>query len=198
MKGEAISEEVVPQFMGAFEALVRSNLSQEVMRSLSLFITYAFHLPASAGSRTPRLFLNTSRSSTPGPFKRGAVDGGDGNGLSYGARTVSKKQLGTKVLSLYSRILCEKGNFNNIKKFAKTVTNKVRHKLCSIRTACSGSGLFTDILTISGCYIYLLMMTLKLSSMGAKSSLASWLSMDLPIRQSLLVNLAGLRLWQAD
>ncbi|KAL6822800.1 beach domain-containing protein [Trichoderma sp. SZMC 28015] len=124
MKGEAISEEVVPQFMGAFEALVRSNLSQEVMRSLSLFITYAFHLPASVGSRTPRLFLNTSRSSTPGPFRRGAVDGGDGNGLSYGARTVSKKQLGTKVLSLYSRILCEKGNFNNIKKFAKTVTNK--------------------------------------------------------------------------
>ncbi|KKP00232.1 hypothetical protein THAR02_07672 [Trichoderma harzianum] len=124
MKGEAISEEVVPQFMGAFEALVRSNLSQEVMRSLSLFITYAFHLPASAGSRTPRLFLNTSRSSTPGPFKRAAADGGDGNGLSYSARTVSKKQLGTKVLSLYSRILCEKGNFNNIKKFAKTVTNK--------------------------------------------------------------------------
>ncbi|UKZ81439.1 hypothetical protein TrVFT333_009211 [Trichoderma virens FT-333] len=124
MKGEAISEEVVPQFMGAFEALVRSNLSQEVMRSLSLFITYAFHLPTSVGSRTPRLFLNTSRSSTPGPFKRGAADGGDGNGLSYGTRSVSKKQLGTKVLSLYSRILCEKGNTNNIKKFAKTVTNK--------------------------------------------------------------------------
>lgn len=170
MKGEAISEEVVPQFMGAFEALVRSNLSQEVMRSLSLFITYAFHLPASAGSRTPRLFLNTSRSSTPGPFKRGAADGGDGNGLSYGARTVSKKQLGTKVLSLYSRILCEKGNFNNIKKFAKTVTNKVRRELCSTQTACSGSGLFTDILiSNSGSCIYLPMMTLKLSSMGAKS-----------------------------
>lgn len=124
MKGEAISEEVVPQFMGAFEALVRSNLSQEVMRSLSLFITYAFHLPTSIGSRTPRLSLTTSRSSTPGPFKRGAADGSDTSGLGSGTRTVSKKQLGTKVLSLYSRILCERGSFNNIKKFAKTVTNK--------------------------------------------------------------------------
>ncbi|KAL7793709.1 beach domain-containing protein [Trichoderma ceciliae] len=124
MKGEAISEEVVPQFMGAFEALVRSNLSQEVMRSLSLFITYAFHLPASVGSRTPRLYLNTLGSSTPGPLKRGAVDGSESSGLANGGRTVSKKQLGTRVLSLYSRILCERGNFNNIKKFAKTVTNK--------------------------------------------------------------------------
>jgi hypothetical protein len=125
MKGEAISEEVVPQFMGAFEALVRSNLSQEVMRSLSLFITYAFHLPAPLGSRTPRLSLTTSRSSTPGPFRRGAADGSESYGLGNGTKTVSKKQLGTKVLSLYSRILCERGSFNNIKKFAKTVTNKV-------------------------------------------------------------------------
>lgn len=127
MKGEAISEEVVPQFMGAFEALVRSNLSQEVMRSLSLFITYAFHLPASVGSRTPRLFLSTPRSSTPSPIKRVAMDGGESSiGLAAnGTRSVSKKQLGTRVLSLYSRILCERGNFNNIKKFAKTVTNKV-------------------------------------------------------------------------
>lgn len=126
MKGEAISEEVVPQFMGAFEALVRSNLSQEVMRSLSLFITYAFHLPTSIGSRTPRLSLATSRSSTPGPFKSGTRDRSDSSGLGSGTRTVSKKQLGTNVLSLYSRILCERGSFSNIKKFAKTVTNKVR------------------------------------------------------------------------
>lgn len=129
MKGEAISEEVVPQFMGAFEALVRSNLSQEVMRSLSLFITYAFHLPTSIGSRTPRLSLATSRSSTPGPFKSGARDRSDSGSLGSGTKTVSKKQLGTNVLSLYSRILCERGSFNNIKKFAKTVTNKVRQLL---------------------------------------------------------------------
>lgn len=59
--------------------------------------------------------------------------------------------------------------------------------------------LFTNILiSTSGSCIYLPMMTLKLSCMGAKSWLASLLSMDLPIRQSLLVNLAGLRLWQAD
>lgn len=195
MKGEAISEEVVPQFMGAFEALVRSNLSQEVMRSLSLFITYAFHLPVSMGSRTPRLSLATSRSSTPGPFKRGATDGPDNNSLSSGSRSVSKKQLGTKVLSLYSRILCERGNFNNIKKFAKTVTNKVG---TAEHIDATWSGGLADILGLngSGFSIYLLMTIPRLSSTVARFLLAFSLSTDRLIRQSLLVNPAASPSWQ--
>ncbi|PHH90184.1 hypothetical protein CDD83_4315 [Cordyceps sp. RAO-2017] len=77
MKGEGVSEDVSGHFMDAFGALVKSNLSQEVMRAMSLFITL-----------------------------------------------LSKKQLGIRVLTMYCGILCEKGNFNNIKKFARTVTNK--------------------------------------------------------------------------
>jgi beige protein homolog 1 len=38
---------------------------------------------------------------------------------------LSKRQIGTKILELYVRILCEKGNLAIIRKFAKTVTNKV-------------------------------------------------------------------------
>lgn len=196
MKGEAISEEVVPQFMGAFEALVRSNLSQEVMRSLSLFITYAFHLPVSVGSRTPRLSLATSRSSTPGPFKRGTADGSENNSLSGGSRTVSKKQLGTRVLSLYSRILCERGNFNNIKKFAKTVTNKVGTTYPHPRSIKQRE--FTDVprSNDSGFSIFSPMTTLRLSSTVARSSLAFLLSTDRLIHPSLLVNLAASPSWQ--
>ncbi|KAG5924727.1 hypothetical protein E4U42_004555 [Claviceps africana] len=73
MKGEAVSEDVVTHFMLAFEVLVRSNLSPEVMRSLSLFITYAFHTPASLKQRTSRSPLSVSRPGTPGAPKLAAA-----------------------------------------------------------------------------------------------------------------------------
>ncbi|OAQ67406.1 Beige/BEACH domain-containingprotein [Purpureocillium lilacinum] len=124
MKGEGVSEDVIDHFMNAFQALVKSNLSQEVMRSLSLYITYAFHTPATSISRTPRPLSAISRSSTPGPMKRLAGDGSRTQSPSMGYPFLTKKQLGIRVLIMYSHILCEKGNLNNIKKFARTVTNK--------------------------------------------------------------------------
>jgi hypothetical protein len=119
MKGEIISEDVIPSFMEAFEALVTSNLSPEVMRSLSLFITYAFHVPSRSLPRTPR-------PGTPGIVRRATGDGPFSSSSSSSLTALTKKQLGTRVLSLYQRNLCEKGNVNNIKKFTRTVTNKVR------------------------------------------------------------------------
>jgi hypothetical protein len=41
---------------------------------------------------------------------------------------LTKRQLGNKVLEMYSDLLCDKENNANIQKFARTVTNKV----CSI------------------------------------------------------------------
>lgn len=134
MKGEGISDEVVDHFMTAFDALVKSNLSQEVMRSLSLYITYAFHTPTPSVSRTPKPVSALSRSSTPGQMKRLAVDISRTQSPSVGYRLLTKKQLGTRVLIMYSRILCEKGNLNNIKKFARTVTNKVGGTVYNVET----------------------------------------------------------------
>ncbi|PNY27049.1 Beige protein [Tolypocladium capitatum] len=124
MKGEGISDEAADHFMTAFDALVKSNLSQEVMRSLSLYITYAFHTPAPSVSRTPKPPSALSRPSTPGPMKRPAGDVGGTQSPPAGCRLLTRKQLGTRVLIMYSRILCERGNLNNVKKFARTVTNK--------------------------------------------------------------------------
>ncbi|KJZ75824.1 hypothetical protein HIM_04648 [Hirsutella minnesotensis 3608] len=123
MKGEGVSEDVSEHFMGAFGALVKSNLSQEVMRSMSLFITYAFHTPLTM-PRTPKYAFAISRSSTPGPLKRASGEVSRTQTPPVGSKMLPKKQLGKRVLSLYSEILCEKGNVNNIKKFARTVTNK--------------------------------------------------------------------------
>nr|ACN54332.1 beige/BEACH domain protein [Epichloe festucae] len=125
MKGESVSEDVVTHFMLAFEVLVKSNLSQEVMRSLSLFITYAFHTPAGSHSRTPKVFVSVSRPGTPGgAWKKATADPMRVVPSPAGTRFLTKRQLGTRVLAMYCRILCEKGNLNHIKKFARTVTNK--------------------------------------------------------------------------
>ncbi len=125
MKGESIPEDVVPHFMHTFEVLVKSNLSPEVMRSLSLFITYAFHVPAASVSRTPRPLSSLSRPGTPGLARRQTGDASGASSPLPGVKYLTKKQLGTRVLSIYCGILCEKGNLNHIRKFAKTVTNKV-------------------------------------------------------------------------
>ncbi|PCD46413.1 hypothetical protein AU210_001820 [Fusarium oxysporum f. sp. radicis-cucumerinum] len=124
MKGEVVSEDTISHFMGAFEVLVASNFSQEVMRSLSLFITYAFHSQPSSLPRTPRPLSAISRSSTPVPRRRGTPTDPTAAAIASGLKFLTKKQLGVKVLSMYSRILCEKGNTTHIKKFARTVTNK--------------------------------------------------------------------------
>ena len=126
MKGESIPEDVVPHFMHTFEVLVKSNLSPEVMRSLSLFITYAFHLPATSVSRTPRPPSSMSRPGTPGLPRRQTGDASGASSPLPGVKYLTKKQLGTRVLDIYCSILCEKGSLNQIRKFAKTVTNKVR------------------------------------------------------------------------
>lgn len=122
MKGEALSEDTIPHFMGAFEVLVTSNLSQEVMRSLALFITYAFH--SITLSRSPRPLSAVSRSTTPISRRNRTPTDASLSGVAPGLRFLTKKQLGVKVLSMYSRVLCDKGNTTHIKKFARTVTNK--------------------------------------------------------------------------
>lgn len=124
IKGEVVAEEIMPHFMAGFEVLVKSNLSQEVMRSLALYITYAFHSPSASLPRTPKPPSATSRSSTPIPLRRTLTDTNSSNSAA-GLKYLPKKKVGIKILSMYSDILCEKGNLNHIKKFARTVTNKV-------------------------------------------------------------------------
>ncbi|RFU32414.1 hypothetical protein B7463_g3946, partial [Scytalidium lignicola] len=125
LKAEAFSEEVMPSFIEALTNLVKCNMTAEVLRSLALFITYAFHQPTGSNSRTPKLQYGTlpSRSNTTSPKStRPAL-----NNLFDGKdeiSTLTKRQLGNRILKMYTGLLCEKGNTSNIKKFARTVTNK--------------------------------------------------------------------------
>lgn len=114
--------------MEALTSLVKCNLTAEVFRSLALFITYAYHQPSGAAARTP----NKVQTGTV-PSRSGTVSGGPKRpivntsfeGKEVNSTILTKRQLGNKALEMYTQLLCEKGSTLNIKKFARTVTNKV-------------------------------------------------------------------------
>jgi beige protein homolog 1 len=126
LKAENFPRDVFPSFMEALTTLVKCNMTAEIFRSLALFITYAYHQPTSATSRTPKSQYGTlpARSGTVNGPRRPTVNTlFDGKDIS--STTLTKRQLGTKVLEMYTELLCEKGSTANIRKFARTVTNKV-------------------------------------------------------------------------
>lgn len=127
MKAETISQDVLPSFMEAFENLVKCDFNSEVHRALALFLTYAFHTPSISRPRTPKPVLASGRSNTPtsGSLRKPTLEAAaadTGSQPSY----LTKRQLGKHILVMFSKLLCEKGNVANIKRFARTVTNKVR------------------------------------------------------------------------
>ncbi|KAL2258454.1 hypothetical protein VTK26DRAFT_8226 [Humicola hyalothermophila] len=125
LKAETIPESILPHFMASFESLVKCNYNAEVHRSIALFITYAFHSPPSSLPRTPKPPSAGGRSTTPGPgvIRRPTVETGPASSFA-GSKMLTKKELGIKILEMYTRLLCDKNNSSDIRKFAKTVTNK--------------------------------------------------------------------------
>lgn len=135
----------MPFFVDALQELVQCSYNTEVHRSLALFITYAFHASPGSLPRTPKpssATLARPPSATP---TRPVVDT---SRAGYVLNTsLNRKQVGVKILKMYSELLCQKGNLNYIRRFAKTVTNKV---LDSRMPTCSST------LTMAQWLLYLL------------------------------------------
>ncbi|TGZ78286.1 beach-domain-containing protein [Ascodesmis nigricans] len=126
LKGEAFSREIIPDFLDAFKVLVKSNLSADVLRSISLFITYSMHKhnpnrplrvkKSNVNLRRPGLTTTTTKILTTSAALASELPEGSG---------FTRQELGVKVLQMFHDVLCEDGHGTaNIKKFAKTVTNK--------------------------------------------------------------------------
>lgn len=132
LKAETISENVMPHFLDAFESLIKCNFNAEVHRTIALFITYTFHSSANSQPRTPRPLSAITPTNGRTGLRRATVDSANGAHLPV----LTRKQVGVKILALYTRLLCDKGNFTDIHKFARTVTNKVsRNTPCLILDA---------------------------------------------------------------
>ncbi len=124
MKAETVSHEVLPHFLSSFESLVKCNYNAEVHRSLALFITYTLHTAPSSLPERPNHSLRPAALALLASREDPALDT-NGSGPSTNAKFLTRKQLGTKILEMYTRLLCEKGDLSDIRRFARTVTNKV-------------------------------------------------------------------------
>lgn len=127
LKGENFLPDVFPSFLEAFTSLVKNNLSAEVFRSLALFVTYSLHKPAVSASRTPMsryATVSTRLAATQAGPKQPTLSAASDDGRNLDA-PLTKQQIGAKILEMYTDLLCEKGSTTHLKKFARTVTNKV-------------------------------------------------------------------------
>ncbi|KAB2571271.1 Beige protein-like protein 1 [Lasiodiplodia theobromae] len=128
LKGENFTGEVFPHFLNAFKALLKCSVSSDILRSLALFITFALqenrtlvNRPLRSGSNarqmkrapTQPLLSNSSPSTRPMTPS-----------LQTESEVMPKKELGVKILEAYAAFLCDDASATEIRRFAKTVTNK--------------------------------------------------------------------------
>ena len=125
LKAEIFSPETLPDFMQAFKAIVKTNMSADVLRSLSLFITYSLHKHnPSRPLKVKKSNVQLKRQGTALTDTGSASNGGTGYELKKDE--ASRQQIGVMVLKMYAELLCDDDpSAVNIKKFARTVTNKV-------------------------------------------------------------------------
>ncbi|KAK9476232.1 hypothetical protein V1514DRAFT_337554 [Lipomyces japonicus] len=96
LKSGSFTKESLDQFIPAFRLIILTNVSAEVMRSISLFIAYAL------------------TQNTDGGYKKSESD----------YIRISRSEVGYMVLKIFTDILCDASSTMVIKKFARTVTNK--------------------------------------------------------------------------
>ncbi|PYH48765.1 Beige/BEACH domain protein [Aspergillus saccharolyticus JOP 1030-1] len=112
LKGEDFTHEALGLYIPAFQSLMESCLSADLLRSLALFITYAIHKP-----REP-IRLQKKRSIR---FNTGARQQQvDNENVKY----VSSPAIAAEMLRMYCSMLCNANDLGPIKKFARAVTNK--------------------------------------------------------------------------
>lgn len=146
-------------FLEAFLALLRCNPSGDTLRSLAMMITYGrqakqralkpFRTSRGDYTLSPNIFATSSgpRRSVPRPTHAPV------SGLNL---ELSLAETSLRMLELYAHFLCDVSSDQEIKRFAKTVTNKV--------TALLRVEELADIVH-SGCCTYWPTTTLRLSSM---------------------------------
>jgi len=144
LKGDAFSAETLQYFLAAFRPLFLSALTTDVMRSLALYVTWAFEHSTKQrsqwrrGTQTGRMLINSF-----GPLPRRSTAPSaaiTGTNPSNGSRSLSFRELGIAMLKLYSEIICQEDEAL-VKKFARAVSNKVRSPRLTglaLLTTCSG------------------------------------------------------------
>ncbi|KAK2875577.1 hypothetical protein FQN49_001601 [Arthroderma sp. PD_2] len=115
LKAETFTAATLKLFASAFKSLVGACMTAEVLRSVSLFITFSIHTvkqPVSRLNKNKNVRLDL-RFRHPGLLHPDHVS-------SY----LSKEQIGVEVLRVFTDVFCNSEDTVSIQKFARTVTNK--------------------------------------------------------------------------
>ncbi len=126
LKGESFSKDTFDYFVGALTSILTPSLSAESLRSLALYITYAIN------KTQPKSSLAVKQAKIPDQQEPSSSNksllSGTTSSITTGpspSQELSRLQIGLRILDLYSDLLCRVSDTTNIKKFARTVTNKV-------------------------------------------------------------------------
>ena len=114
---DCFTEESLTLFIKAFNPLVTSCMAAEVLRSVALFITSALQKTKESSSLHKKKSIRFDQRRP----RRGTAS----EPPNADAELLSKERIGTEILRAYTDILCGSDSTTAIKKFAKTVTNKV-------------------------------------------------------------------------
>lgn len=112
LKGEESTEESLGLFVPAFQSLLASCLSADLLRSLALFITYAIH-----DAKPPRLKKKKSIRFDARARRLPAS-------TEWTQSCLNKAKVGVEILRMYCTFLSASDEVSTIKKFARAVTNK--------------------------------------------------------------------------
>ena len=130
--------------MEAFRSLLTRNLSAEALRSLALYITYACHKPRQRTLQLPQSMRRSKHNLDTVPRRATLLSSSPNTPVREGiaSHQLTQLQTGTKILEMYAEMLCQRNDNTNIKKFARTVTNKAgryRYRSMALLTVSSGS-----------------------------------------------------------
>ncbi|CAG7976254.1 unnamed protein product [Penicillium nalgiovense] len=112
LKGGELTEESLQPCLSAFRSLMESCPSPDLLRSLSLSITYALHKPKTPTTLQKKKSLRYMATS-PRPASAKSE-----------SKYLPSVTLGIEMLRLYSSVLCNPHDPTPLRKFAKAVTNK--------------------------------------------------------------------------
>ena len=129
LKSEDFFANTFDFFIGAFRSLLGSTLSADSLRSLALYITYATHKPKDIAPSLlhPTKSVRRLQSSSNSSRRRSTYSSSSpvfSSNRQEGPKELSRLEIGVRVLEMYADLLCQP-EVINIKKFARTVTNKV-------------------------------------------------------------------------
>jgi hypothetical protein len=130
LKGETFSVDVFPDFLEAFSALFKCNTSKDNLRSIALFVTYALQDNRAFPSHVNRQHRNSQRHSNGQVASDTPTSTPRSNSPAQLPKTpndLSRHEVGVQVLEMFTEVLCNTESVEPMKKFAKTVANKVCH-----------------------------------------------------------------------